>query len=243
MIALILWRLPFAEPEERQALASFGAPARALIGDGTVVNLNRESELQVRLGARERHVTLVRGEAHFEVKPDPARPFVVTAGAVSVRAVGTIFAVRLGSESIEVLVEEGRVAVASAPDSSTRRAAEPAPAAPPLVQAGERAVMLREDPRAVPRIARMDPPAMGAALQWHRRVAIFTDTPLHEIIAQFNRRNTVQITLADAQLGARRFGGALALDDMAALLRLLEREGGIAAERRGETEIILRRAP
>ncbi len=84
---------------------------------------------------------------------------------------------------------------------------------------------------------------MGAALHWHRRVALFNDTPLHEVIAQFNRRNAVQISLADAELAGRRFGGALALDQVEALLRLLTREGGVAVERRGETEIILRRAP
>jgi ferric-dicitrate binding protein FerR (iron transport regulator) len=101
----------------------------------------------------------------------------------------------------------------------------------------------RADPGATPRIEKMEPPKMGAALQWHRRVALFNDTPLREVVAQFNRRNGVQISLADDELGTRRFGGALALDQVEVLLRLLEREGGIAVERRGPNEIVLRRAP
>ena len=54
---------------------------------------------------------LVRGEAHFVVAADASRPFVVSAGAVSVRAVGTEFVVRYSAREIGVLVTEGRVAV------------------------------------------------------------------------------------------------------------------------------------
>ncbi len=244
LIGLALWWLPAARKPEAQLLAATStSPQRAMLGDGSVVNLNTGSRVEVRISAHERRVTLAEGEAHFEVKADPARPFVVEAGGVAVRAVGTMFAVRLGHEAVEVLVEEGRVAVAPAqPPPEPGAAATPAPPAP-LVQAGEHALLSRAEPALAPRIARMDPPAMGAALHWHRRVALFNDTPLHEVIAQFNRRNVVQISLADADLAGRRFGGALALDQVDALLRLLTREGGIAFERRGESEIILRRAP
>jgi transmembrane sensor len=244
LVALAFWWLPVDRPPDAQILAATStAPHRAKLGDGSVLNLNTGSRVEVRLGAHERRVTLAQGEAHFEVKADPARPFVVEAGGVAVRAVGTMFAVRLGREAVEVLVEEGRVAVAPAqPAPAPGAVATSAPPAP-LVQAGERALVPRAEPTVAPRIARMDPPAMGAALHWHRRVALFNDTPLHEVIAQFNRRNAVQISLADAELAGRRFGGALALDQVEALLRLLTREGGVAVERRGETEIILRRAP
>ena len=239
LCGVLFWRFPIQPPAGVQTLAASAvAPARAVLGDGSIVNVNTQGKLEVQLGTRERRVTLAQGEAHFEVKADPTRPFVVVAGGVTVRAVGTIFVVRMNGDAVEVLVEEGKVTVApvTAP-------AREAPAAAPLIHAGERAVVPRADPGATPRIEKMEPPMMGAALQWHRRVALFNDTPLREVVAQFNRRNGVQISLADDELGARRFGGALALDQVEALLRLLEREGGIAVERRGPSEIVLRRAP
>ena len=244
LLGLFFWRFPLERTAEvRTVVASSVAPARDILGDGSVVNVNTQGKLEVQLGARERRVTLARGEAHFEVKADPTRPFIVVAGGVTVRAVGTMFAVRLSGETVEVLVEEGKVSVAPATLPSPV-AAVPAPeaTAAPLVYAGERAVVARADPAAAPRIEKMDPPAMSAALQWHRRVAVFNDTPLHEVIAQFNRRNAVQVVLADADLGTRRFGGALALDQVEALVRMLEREGGITVERRSDREIVLRRA-
>ena len=51
------------------------------------------------------------GEAYFTVAKNPGRPFVVAAGGVGVRAVGTAFNVRLDSDAVEVLVTEGRVQV------------------------------------------------------------------------------------------------------------------------------------
>ena len=243
LLGLFFWRFPLERTAEvRTVVASSVAPARDILGDGSVVNVNTQGKLEVQLGARERRVTLARGEAHFEVKADPTRPFIVVAGGVTVRAVGTMFVVRLSGETVEVLVEEGKVSVAPATPPSAAAVPAPEATAAPLVYAGERAVVARADPAAAPRIEKMDPPAMSAALQWHRRVAVFNDTPLHEVIAQFNRRNAVQVVLADADLGTRRFGGALALDQVEALVRLLEREGGITVERHGDREIVLRRA-
>jgi transmembrane sensor len=72
-------------------------------------------------------------------------------------------------------------------------------------------------------------------------LADFAEAPLSEVVARFNARNRVQLTLADAELGTRRIGGTFALDEAEAFVRLLERDGEIVAERRGETEILLRR--
>lgn len=91
---------------------------RVALADGSMVELNSASEIQVTFGATERRVRLVRGEAHFTVAKNPARPFWVEAGGMAVRAVGTAFNVKLGGENVEVLVTEGRVAVATPEDGS-----------------------------------------------------------------------------------------------------------------------------
>jgi transmembrane sensor len=101
-----------AATEERAAETLRAAgPRLVALADGTEVRLNAGSEIVERFSAAERGVELTRGEAHFTVTKDPARPFVVRAGAVRVRAVGTAFNVSRGDARTEVLVTEGRVAL------------------------------------------------------------------------------------------------------------------------------------
>ena len=72
-------------------------------------------------------------------------------------------------------------------------------------------------------------------LSWQRRVTDFSDTPLGEVTARFNRHNALQLVITDPALGSRRIGGIFALDDVEAFVRLLERDGIIRAERQGDT--------
>jgi UDP-N-acetylmuramate--alanine ligase len=52
-----------------------------------------------------------------------------------------------------------------------------------------------------------------------------------------------QLVLDDAALGERRIGGVIALDQVEAFVRLLEQDGDVSVEWRGEHEVVLRRAP
>ena len=94
-----------------------GGFSRIVLDDGSVIDLNTNSDVRVRLRADRREVQLLRGEGRFQVAHDTQRPFVVAAAATAVRAVGTAFSVRLrDSEQVDVLVSEGKVA--TSPGSS-----------------------------------------------------------------------------------------------------------------------------
>lgn len=95
-----------------------GEISRQDMPDGSVVTLGARSALATHYGEAERAVTLLSGEAFFEVAPDKARPFSVTAGDTVVTAVGTAFDVRLGAKALTVEVAEGRVVVTGVPSSS-----------------------------------------------------------------------------------------------------------------------------
>jgi transmembrane sensor len=211
------------------------------LNDGSVVNLNASSEVRVRLTASERHVTLAAGEAHFAVAHDPARPFIVTAAGVAVRAVGTAFNVRVGETGLEVLVTEGKVEVTRDGGSSAVRV--PAPLERPQLVAGERAAISRRESMAPAKIERVSAEALRAAVRWHSAMITFYDLPLRTVVGQFNRRNERQLVLGDAAVGDRRIGGTFPADQVDAFVRLLEQDGDIVAERRGAREIVLRRAP
>jgi transmembrane sensor len=56
-------------------------------------------------------LALRAGTAHFDVVPNKARRFVVTAGSVQVHVVGTVFDVERGDDRVRVAVSEGKVRV------------------------------------------------------------------------------------------------------------------------------------
>jgi transmembrane sensor len=85
---------------------------RAPLADGSAVTLNTDTAIRAAFDGRMRRVDLLRGEALFDVAKDPARPFVVVAGDVRVRAVGTSFTVRTHADGqVGVIVREGVVEV------------------------------------------------------------------------------------------------------------------------------------
>ena len=220
-------------------MTSATSPQSVTLKDGSIINLNASSEIRVDLRRAERRVTLERGEAHFQVASDPARPFIVTAGGLTVRAVGTAFNVRLEELAVDVVVLEGKVEVT--PRVSV--APKSAPAAPlPILGAGQRVVVRRETPEMPPIVQQVTPASMQALLGWQGRMTTFLDAPLRDIIAQLNRRNATQLVIADAALGEQKIGGVIPLDQVDAFVRLLEQDGDIVAERRGANEILLRRA-
>jgi transmembrane sensor len=240
MLAGGFWMLRTGLPGGPQHYATPAAHQEQIaLRDGSVVDLNVSSDLRVQLMANERRVTLSAGEAHFAVAHDTTRPFIVTADGVTVRAVGTAFSVSVGKAGVEVMVTEGKVAV-------TREASSPS--APPSVErptlvAGERALIPPAGSAEPAKIEHLSKDVLREANLWHSQVITFSDLPMREAIALFNRRNTTQLVLLDAELGERKIGGTFAADQVEAFVRLLEKDGDIAAERRGGHEIALRRAP
>ncbi len=220
-------------------------PERRMLGDGSTVELNAGAEIAVNYSESQRGVRLVRGEAYFSVIKDPARPFVVTAGALEVRAVGTAFAVKIGTTAVDVLVTLGRVAVDRPP-----AAADPAPEplAPPrsrvvFADAGRRVLGPADDTTGIPLRTEIVPMVeMERLLAWRGPRLELSGTPLAEAVAIFNRENEVRVVIADAALGGMRLSGMFRADDPDGFVRLLESHYAVAVERRATGEIVLRKA-
>lgn len=79
--------------------------------DGSAVDLDSRSRIQVRFEKGQRNVELSEGEAMFSVEHDTSRPFVVAAGSGKVTVTGTRFDVRRGASETRVVVEQGTVRV------------------------------------------------------------------------------------------------------------------------------------
>lgn len=206
------------------------------LADGSMVELNRGAEITVAFTAGERRVELVRGEAHFTVTKNPVRPFIVTAGGVQVRAVGTAFNVRLDAVAVEVVVTEGSVRVNPPVAAAVGEEL-------PMLHAGDHtAVPLAPvATAALPVVVALAPDALAARLAWQPRLLEFDDVPLSEIVAEFNRRNPARLTIEGTALGALRLTATVRSDNMDGFVRLMESNYGVRVEPRGTAEIVLRR--
>ena len=240
VVLLITLRSPPATSENAPPPAAvstaLAAPCERLtLEDGSVVELNRGASVEVVYSATERRVRLVCGEANFTVAKNPERPFVVNAGGVDVRAVGTVFNVRLAREAVEVVVSEGRVKLERPPVDTVAREAT-------VLSVGESAVVLLGASALGPQVTALAVPELAARLAWQPRLLDFTGAPLTDIVAEFNRRNPVQLAVDDATLGALRLSAAFRSDNVEGFVRLMESDFGMRAEWRSEREIVLRRA-
>lgn len=81
-------------------VTAVGERSTITLGDGSQVSLNTDSRLRVSFTADRRQVTLLAGQALFEVAPDSVRPFEVAAAGHRVVALGTAFDVRVGDRGL-----------------------------------------------------------------------------------------------------------------------------------------------
>ena len=88
-----------------------GEQRRLLLGDGSRLVLDTDTQITARLGKERRQIVLDRGRAYFDVAPNPHRPFAVVAGAHEVVALGTAFDVTFQSGVVSATLEHGRIAV------------------------------------------------------------------------------------------------------------------------------------
>ena len=223
-----------AMPFALAAVTEIGGQRKLNLPDGSSVDLNTATAVEVAFTATERRVRLRHGEAQFSVAKNRVRPFVVEVGGVDIRAVGTAFNVRLRPEAVEVIVTEGQVRVADMLKGTsllvTHAAAEES-----LLKAGERVLIAVATNVPLPAAAvPATPPEIKRALAWQERRLFFDDTPLVEVVAEFNRYNRQKLVIADARLNARQFGGTFTVNNQEAFVRVLESRFGVVAERTGE---------
>lgn len=258
IVAVGLWVFRPTSSTSVHYATTAGGYQRVVLNDGSVLELNGDTVADVAFQPTERRVRLLRGEAHFTVAKNASRPFWVEAGGVAVRAVGTAFNVRLGARDIEVLVTEGKVSVSEANPliaavrntpaeftATTGGARTPVPDT--FLVANERAVVSKvraatSGALTAPVVERVAPEVVRDALAWQGPRLVFVDTPLAEVIAQFNRRNPVQLVLADAKLTTLPVGGSFRPENVEAFVRLLESGGDVSVERADASRLVLRRA-
>lgn len=235
-------RWPHAtQPVDHKAIIHPG-PERLTLEDGSIVELNAGAKVSVKFTPEERRVLLERGEAHFTVAKNPARPFIVSADKFSVRAVGTAFSVQLNREAVSVLVTEGKVRL---DESTATGQSAAAPRELSHLVAGQQAVMstrMPENPAglAAVEVREVTPAEIERALSWQGLRLQFVEMPLRDVVEEFNRYNLRKLVIADNRVGDILWQGTFRADNVDAFVRLLG-QYDVTAVPHGN-EIILRRA-
>lgn len=218
---------------------ALGEQETVTLADGSTVMLNTQSVVAVDYSKDARLLRLVRGEAHFDVTPDAARPFSVYAGDGVVRAVGTAFTVHLREDKVEVTVAEGRVALLAqiaAPRSAG--GGKETVVGEPLAEIGAGDSATFAD-AAVAQVASLTVPELNRKLSWRRGRLSFAGEPLSDVIREVSRYTDFQIELSDPAIEAIPIGGAFRVGEVEELLLALEEVFGVKVERVSEKHVRL----
>ncbi len=219
------------------------------LSDGSSIQMNTDSQVEVVYSGDSRTIRLLKGEALFSVMPDRNRAFEVYVADSVVRAVGTAFAVHLDGSKVDVTVTKGVVDVAEVGHALTTSDA-PMPIHPKAIKddasrsgslerlkAGE---MIRvgggADHVEVQQLAEAE---LQRKMAWQEGYLAFSGEPLSEVVEQVNRYSPATLELGDPTLASVAIGGRFRIGDLDAVLDVLESNFGIRANRIDEHTIRL----
>ncbi|UPG94717.1 FecR family protein [Luteibacter aegosomatissinici] len=197
-------------PDAPRAYASERAGHRDIdLPDGSSIELGGATSVTARYGRDIRAVDLDAGEAFFRVA-HAERPFVVTAGPLRIRDLGTAFNVRRTGDRVTVAVTEGRVRVSPSADEGDGGTVE--------LGAG-REVSFDPETRAM-RILDIDP---VTATAWRDHRLEFVNEPLSSVLENINRYSARPIRVADPALSRLTFTGTVQVDTIDSWVAALPR--------------------
>jgi transmembrane sensor len=199
-----------------------------VLNDGTILHAGPRTTVNVAFTDGQRIVRLIRGEALFEVAKDSQRPFLVQNELATARAVGTAFAVSLENpEQLRVTVKEGIVAVIPRSHSRSRQRRANTTRPSLELRAGEQVDVTEANPLNIEHVS------VDSALAWARGQLVFEHETIEQAAREFNRRNEIQIKVADQRLAARAVRGTFAATDPEAFTAQLEKLGAVVKEANG----------
>ena len=175
-----------------------GQKSTVILGDGSVVRLNAQSQIQFpeKFGSNSREVFL-EGEAFFDVKSETKRPFVIHTGQITTIVLGTSFNIKADSESdkIQVAVVTGKVRV------NSRSQGEDAAVTSALLLPSEMLTFYMGEEKMV-----KEKVAIQDIVAWKDGVIVFKEATFEEIISELETWYGVEI-LVDEMPADRRFSG------------------------------------
>lgn len=182
--------------------------------DGSIVELNTDSEVRVKYDGGQRNLYLLKGQAIFDVAHNKERPFVVFAGDRRVTALGTTFEVRLDKAFAQVTLIEGKVSVDELTLSD-----EPVPEKNQKsveLSPGQRFIATAEASQVV------ELATIETDLSWRNGRHIFSDEKISVIVDELNRYTERKIIIGDPKIGDLRASANFKIGSTQSLSAALE---------------------
>lgn len=230
-VALALFIMLSPQPEPQTIATAIGQRKTVALADGSKLMLDTDTRLKVTFDSGERRLELLKGRANFAVAHDASRPFRVTAGGMTVTAIGTNFDVAALSGIHAVTLVSGKVAVEMEPRSN-------GPVEERVVLSpGQRLEVGRDG-----RLGRPESIDLKGILAWQQGRIEFDNATVEEAIAEANRYSQTKIRLAHRPSAGRHIDGVFRTDRIDAVAAALCAYLDLKVVARSEREIVLDRA-
>jgi len=208
--------------------------SRYMLPDESRATLSAESEVLVDYQLWKREVSLIRGQAVFDVRADAYRSFIVRVGRDTFEAVGTRFAVRsVDDDRSRLIVEHGSVRVIprSVWSPALRRNVE---RTEKLVSVGQVAEVAAGEIK-VRALSVSDQEETA----WALPLRTFANERLGDVVRRFNGFGGSRLVLAAPELAGRKINGSFELDKPEGLIEALTLQGIARVKERRRGEIVL----
>lgn len=193
------------------------------LDDGSDISLGPLTAIDVAFSGTERRIRLRRGEAFFVVASGDHRPFVVEAGPIEARDIGTAFDVRTNPEMTEVSVQNGLV------DVSTPNSGEP----PERLQAGDSVKIAARTGR---HRQKLDP---GQIATWRQRQLVVDNQSVDVVVDAIRPYYSGAILVQGGRFPREPLTGVYNLADPATALRAVAAAHGASFHRLSPWLIVL----
>ncbi|MFT5758427.1 MAG: transmembrane sensor [Alteromonadaceae bacterium] len=201
-----------------------GEQATFSMPDGTSMQLNTNSKIEVAYTAKHRKLTLLQGEARFDVAKDKDRPFTVVSGTQSFTALGTIFNVQKNNEhNMELVVTEGKVLISKSSElikdvADNFEQLTRLPLMSAIVTSGQKALI--ENSQAMP-IQKISLDQVQRDLAWQQGMLIFNGEPLAKALKEVSRYTNTHFEISDERIANLKVAGYFKAGDIDGLLQSL----------------------
>lgn len=207
---------------------AIGERREVSLNDGSVIDLNTNSAVEVRFDKKKREISLLKGEAYFDVAKDRDRPFVVDTGNGEVMAVGTAFNINRYADKTIVTVTEGTVAVRNIQQDKV-------PSKPSYVAPNQKVVIDEGG------IGRVLATSRGENIEWMSNTVVFDDMSLPVALAEVGRYLPFDVHLIDPSLSQLKVSGTFSLGSPQATLEAIVATFNLSKSEAGESIELRRR--
>lgn len=226
LIASTLLGLAYTEysAETLTYTAKHGEHQHIVLADNSQIDLNTDTQLQVKISLLQRQVVLLHGEALFTVAHEPIRPFTVQADSLRIRDIGTRFNVHLKPESVAVAVLEGEVELDNEQTVSHES-----------LSAGNQRVYTKTTG-----LSQSETITSDTVTAWLDGHLIFKHTPLREVTAELERYHSVKFVFANPELAQETLSGTFEANNLEPFLHGVETLLPIRIKQQGKTILLQR---